>query len=192
MQQTITFVRHANAIPKEEDKPDIARPLTEKGRKQALERRRQLDNPAFDLVLFSPTMRTDETGSIVAGSFSSSDFIELPELYTPKGPDGEILDEMFSRLGYTPLESYYQEPAESIECLERFARKAWNAILIKIRRARAKNILVVGHAIYLPSIGYQVSVGEERQKVFQWNMPEGGAFQVFLEEGEFAELRILD
>lgn len=185
----ITFVRHGNAV-KAEGQPDSARKLSTKGHDQARARRSLLGNPEFDLVLFSPTDRTKQTAELVAGGFEACLAYDVEELFTPKGPDGEALDEMFKRLAYSPLSAYQKE--ERWDCLERYAQNAWRAILDEIENTGGENILVVGHAVYLPIIGYTATEGTFTE-LLGCNMGECGAIQIaFNENMDVVETRILD
>lgn len=66
----LCFLRHATAADRETwDRPDDARPLTEKGRRQAERLGRLLSAAGFtpDAIITSPLVRARETAEIVAG-----------------------------------------------------------------------------------------------------------------------------
>lgn len=86
----------------ERHKNDLLRPLSERGKAQAAERRTKLNDPTFDLILISPAGRTRETDWIVNGG-AETKTIEIPELLPPPDP---AIDEIVGRIGYTPLDTY--------------------------------------------------------------------------------------
>lgn len=197
-QCSVTFVRHGNAVPLSAGGSDHERPLSERGRQQARERGGKIGDPSFDLVLLSPTRRTKETALYLRERENHVPRTELTltELFTPKSEDGEVLDDMFARLKYAPLDVYRQEPPAKVGCLRRFGDTAWSAILKKIEETGATSVLVVGHAVLLPQIGWTAcdenSDPDLLSSLLSLNMPECGAFRLELESSRVVGGRILD
>jgi broad specificity phosphatase PhoE len=124
--------------------------LSEDGHLQAKECRVTLGNPTFDLVVHSELLRTRETARDVAGLDESATTIAIPDLfYLDEDPRGQVLEQVFKKLGHTPLHEYYKDARAELESL---AQDAHRAILEEINRSNATNILVVGHGMLLQSI----------------------------------------
>ena len=156
MTVSITFLRHANALPAQDarETSDQARPLSPKGIDQAATRHEALGNPEYNLVLCSPTIRAIQTAEIVSGNPRQRELVS--ELLPYQGKE---MDALFTKLGYAPLSDYRKEDGGLVD---EIAQKAHVAIAQCIK-GRMKiegvpyyqdyRVLVVGHAVVLNAIG---------------------------------------
>lgn len=98
------FLRHGNTLPSESGN-DFERPLSEKGRKQALEAGQSFGKqlqPFHPFVLVSPAPRTMETAALFLKCTDESvSLLPLPILYDgTMQPGGSTV---FRKIGYAPL-----------------------------------------------------------------------------------------
>ncbi len=96
------LLRHAKAVPPEEDGPDRERPLEQRGRRaaQAVARWIAEQRLAPTLVLCSPSLRTRQTLDIVASSFPIPPQILIEDgLYLTTAP------QLFARLRRLPADT---------------------------------------------------------------------------------------
>lgn len=154
MARQITFLWHGNAHELYEGAPDKLRRLSRKGRDQARERREQLGNPKFDLIICSQVIRTTETALEVAGKDNIAPVVMLYELFTPhSGPVHDALERLFQKLGHQSLSAYYADDPADVKQMRRFGRIGWEIIISKIANTVISNsdyrVLVVGHDICL-------------------------------------------
>ena len=160
-----TLLRHANAAG---GTNDMNRELTALGREQAVTRGLSLPEK-FDLVISSPTMRTRQTAAIVAAIDDMADIIVCDGLYTPKGSDGEAMNKLFEELGYSPFRKYVNRAADLFCRYGEGAIKDIHDILND--HPDAGNILIVGHAVLLNSLGQQLN---DSQSIIDYSFGECG------------------
>ena len=178
---TFTFVRHSIAPKHPENPADDLRELSSEGRDLARTCRKKLGDPAFDLILAAPRLRHRETALLVAGADSMAPTIPLAELFTPDGPDGPMLESMFDRIGYKSLKDYFdQGTTEEVQCLRRYGLRAWSTVCEKAFERRAKDVLIVGSAIFIPAT---LEASLPSGQFLDWNMPDCGVARVFVEDG---------
>jgi len=143
----LTIVRHPNASPAIEPgyDADLARRHSEKGAQQAQARLVALGQRKYDLVLSSRAQRCIQLAALLAG-IQEEEVVTLPQfVYDPPGtPDGDLMDEMFNRLGYAPLRTYLTEN----NLMLRLGEKAAAAIR-SVARCLHKDadILIANHAV---------------------------------------------
>ena len=148
MSLQITLLRHGR--PDKSLPNHRLHPLSEEGHRQAQERRANLGNPKFDLVLHSELLRTRETARDVAGLDESAATIAIPEMfYLDEDPRGQVLDKTFKKLGHTTLHEYYKEARAEMQGMAEDARRA---IMQEVSRSNATNVLTIGHGMLLQSI----------------------------------------
>jgi phosphohistidine phosphatase SixA len=160
-QITFVFGRHGNASsidPSVTDQrlADQARPLSDKGRRQAKNTGNVLaaafPGLVFDVVIASDGLRAIETIATVTNT-PQDEVIIVPELYMPDGEDGDTLEKMFGELRYNTTTAYLKHPLAATRCLSRYANSAAAAILSKLRVTSLTHldegtvIAIGGHAI---------------------------------------------
>jgi phosphohistidine phosphatase SixA len=177
-QITITFLRHGNT---DTATNDMERLLTEKGFKQAGERQFKMNFPKFDLILSSPAIRAKHTAAIVGGVYTS-DVVEVKALYPTSDNecDQKRLAELFTTLGYAPLRTYRK--MDKTRAIIRYSTMARVKILHEIKKLRAKNILVVGHAIMTNAIIAELN-GGDTDLLLDTVLGEVEGFKINLNEG---------
>jgi phosphohistidine phosphatase SixA len=173
---TITFLRHGNTGAANDD---MERLLTKEGFKQAGERQFKMNFPEFDLILSSPAIRAKHTAAIVGG-VHTSDVVEVKALYPASynEDDQKELEELFTTLGYAPLRTYRE--MDQIDAITRYAILARIKILHKIENFRAKNILIVGHAIMINAIIAELN-GEDTNLLLDTVLGEVEGFRVSIQ-----------
>ncbi len=141
----ITFLRHGEA---DKSLPNHRlHPLSAKGREQAKERRAQLGNPQFDLVIHSPLLRTKQTACLVAGLEEDAQTIVVSDLFPQEeDPRTVVLNQAFEKLGHASLHRYYEEAGREMQSL---GNDAAREIREAINQSNASNVLVVGHGMLL-------------------------------------------
>ena len=188
MNRTVfTIVRHSTA-PKPEtsgQSSDDLRELSEEGRQLARECRKKLGNPNPDLVLVPPCLRHRETAILVAGPENLAPTIIVPRLFPPPGPDGDLLNAMFDRLGYKPLRSYHKNCSETeLRCLRHFGVVSWTAVCCTAAIHTAKKVLAIGSAIYIPAMLFEAALRldrETRDMILDWDTPDCGDARVIID-----------
>lgn len=188
---TITFLRHGNAAPHEEDR---LRPLSERGRAQASERRAKLGNPTFDLIIASDSVRARKTAEIVSGE-QEIYILDVSLLLPPPDPD---IDGLFERLGYAPLQTYLNANTPGTQKLTEYARQAAGEIVTIVAESvwasgldddssDEYKVLAVGHAIILSLVGLSIcraplgstsaGLGDITSSMLSLNLSECEGFQ---------------
>lgn len=123
-------------------------PLSFEGLLQAkqLGRRYQEENTRLVLGLFSPAPRAMTT-LFLATTHAEISHVELLELFTPDGEDGDILNEAFQNFGEDILA--YTQRDHVFTKLKCFGRKAAAAIREQVAQANLQDgvVVVAGHAI---------------------------------------------
>lgn len=144
-----TLIRHGNA---EDGEPDETRHLTEKGREQATGCRKKMEPISFDLVISSSAERARETATILSGSKS---IIFLDELYySPNEADYDAMEALIDQLGCATLQAYYDKDKS---LMERYGNSTNRTIRQLVRKHKAKDVLIVGHAPLLTDTAYFLS-----------------------------------
>lgn len=184
---TITFIRHGHT---EWHEDDLQRVLSARGTEHAVECRVKLGNPSFDLMLVSRAIRTRQTGEIISGS-QKIGAEEIHSLLPPPDPD---LDALFNKLGYAPLRAYLDADNLGAQKLMYWAQVAASNIRDKVimralglesgRASGGLSILVVGHAVVLPAVGFELcrtvtgDLPDECGEVMLLNLGECEGFQL--------------
>lgn len=200
----IILVRHGNAL-KAEGQPDSARQLSPVGKAQARARRQHLRS-LFDfgkglVVCSSPMNRAVSTVQIITDQTDDA-IVRIPELSTPPGEEGAILEDLFDMLAYKPLADYFANAkygvGKSQQVLENFGRNAWQKIIQLAEETEAQTLIVGGHAVYHPAIALMAceawktdQVRVARIRVLNWQMGEAGAVVLNVREGQAPHLHIL-
>lgn len=146
----VTFLRHG-VNRREGD--NFSRPLTELGRKQAVERRKALGNPSFDFVLTSPALRACQTAEIIG---SGAIFRVVNELW-PDPSFIQVCMAVLDKSGWLPLLSVYL--AEGEETILAGGKTAWDVVQAYINEHACKDVLVVGHNPLMQSMGCAAAKG---------------------------------
>lgn len=194
-------LRHGDA-PKAESRAraiDLARPLSPVGIRQGEIRAGTFSRTHFTRICCSPAERALMTAERATGrSRQDEDFYVLPELYTPEGPDGEVLDRMYYKLGHQPPSAYFEhEPYPGfIEKLSRTAGESIDACLWRKPSVDGappflmhQTVLVAGHAVFVPLavhglLGSFSVLSEEVTKFLHGlDMDEAGAFCIAFNTG---------
>mgnify|MGYP001586647535 FL=1 len=189
IQRTLTCVRHGEAVvPK--GSTDGIRHLSEKGRRQAAERRRSLEDPSYGLVIVSSQIRTMETALVVSGMENNRDahyrIDEAPEIYTPLAHDNgsrtarKTLEDMYRELAGQPLSTYLVQPEFQVHVLNQFGERAWSAVMNEIVNREIPDTLVVGHDVYLQAMALAASP-HRGQVVLDRTLDECGGFEMDLD-----------
>lgn len=185
-------LRHGDA-PKAESRErtiDLARPLSPLGVQQAQARMCTFAGEQFASICCSPAVRALQTAELATGrGRHDGEFFILPELYTPEGADGEILDQMYCELGHRAPRVYFEhEPYPGF--IMNLALTAGRAIENQLARMGIRerlvdqSVLVAGHAVFVPLAVYGlISVfGAPSEKVTRFlhelDMAEADAFCV--------------
>ena len=155
MTTKLFFIRHGNTSP---GTNDDTRVLSEKGIAQA-KRRGEILNRKFDAVFVSPKKRALETAKLITGGDGNVSSTVIPYLFTPQDRDyGKFLTAMAERLAYASLRDYYSSAADVFgehKALETYKHESWLKVLTAIiENDEDGAILVVGHAVLLPLLGF--------------------------------------
>lgn len=147
----ILFLRHGNAGPADRD---FDKPLTDKGREQAMECRRDkltYFNP--NLVIVSPAARTVGTAAIVFDGVSA--VVQAPELYLGMD-DAERARQSgnFKKVGNAPLKTFVELDPEHYE---RYGQRGATVIRALADRHSASRVAVVGHGPLLCAIARKLT-----------------------------------
>jgi len=196
----VILVRYGNAVVPD-GQPDSARRLSEISRRQVQALRDMLRKDGFNLNssdvvgCSSPMDRAVETVSIITGC-CESDIIRMPELFTPQGEEGEILNEMFRRIGYEPLSSYFNDRCHAIkgwQALMVYSFRSWQAISDLIDKRKPEILIAGGHAVLLPLTAFLPCRGAKipTEALCNDRMPEAGAIILDVENGKVVDLKIL-
>lgn len=160
----IYFIRHGQTT---KNRLDRARQLSDRGIRQALQRRKTLENINFDIVVCSKADRTWHTANIVCNF--KTDAINLNELYIPDGKNGDILLNAAERIPKPhTLRMFLEDTPEVYRALKQYAIRAWTALtntLFSVVRS-GSNVLVVGHTTLLQAIAhFAMTPGSKEDKL---------------------------
>ena len=141
----IYIVRHGetdwNLLGKLQGSKDI--PLNEKGRKQALLTKVELDNKEIDLIIASPLKRARETAEIINSDRN------LPMIIDDRIRErcfGEFEGEEFTVLDTKPFWDYYvNEQYETAESVQDFFKRIYDFLDDITIKYKDKNVLLVTH-----------------------------------------------
>lgn len=190
----VIFGRHANAVRAEHPENDLGRILSDTGMRQAMDLVELLDPFNIGRVFSSPAVRTTQTAATATGYVVGS-VERIPELYTPEGPDGLLLDEMFTLLGYQPARVYLSHELNN-GCVERFSGDAGAAIAdVLAQNKENETVAIFGHAVFTPLAVLSLvseSQMELRDTLLDMNMGEAEVFEVVLVDGIVTEVNFLD
>lgn len=189
IQRTVTCVRHGEALVPKGSRDDV-RHLSDKGRRQAVERRKSLDDPSYGLVIVSSQIRTMETALVVSGVEDNPGLhyriVEVPEIYTPLAQDNgsrtarKTLEDMYRELAGQPLSTYLVQPEFQVHVLNQFGERAWSAVMNEIVNWEVPDILVVGHDVFLQAMALAASP-YRGQVVLDRTLDECGSFEMELD-----------
>ncbi len=157
---SITMLRHANAVAAE-DGNDASRRISDRGKKQCVACRENPDVVLdFDAVLISPLVRITDTLDAIGLRQSVT---PLPQLTMIAGSDTHqvgVIDTAYEIIGNVGL-AKIMEHGEVSRTMDEFAALALTAIFDCCRSHEhwrmfdsQFNILIVGHAWFLPIIAY--------------------------------------
>lgn len=179
------FLRHANTegdvkkvLEARNWEADVARSLTPKGIRQAIARRKQLGNLAFDLCIVSPAKRCWQTAQLLIGDSPNVVLVieEVPTLYPiSKGEVGKLMWDAFEELLYAPLDVYLQSKAG--EAIAENGRVNAEAIKRVISNCpyKPQRILIVDHAVTLQAAGQHFTTD---QRLFSQKVGEVEGFMI--------------
>lgn len=186
--------RHANAEPAEEPGSDLGRVLSNAGRQQTKQLAAKLYGIHFSRVLSSPAVRAMQTAADVTGVMMET-VQRVPELFTPEGPDGLLIDKMFDMLRYQPARVYLDHPLNN-GCIDRFSENAGAAIDdILAEHDKDETVAIFGHAVFTPLTFLSlVPKGQKelRDALLDMNMGEAAVFEVVITDGIVTEVNFLD
>lgn len=141
----IYIVRHGetewNVLGKLQGKQDI--PLNEKGRKQALLTKGELDNKEIDLIISSPLKRAKETAEIINSDRG------LPIIFDERIKERDFGE--FEGLEYFYIDTknfwdyYINEEYETAETVQDFFKRIYSFLDDINKKYKDKNILLVTH-----------------------------------------------
>jgi len=186
--------RHANAAPAEHPENDLGRVLSQKGVSQAQSRGAALIEFGFDRIFSSPAIRAVQTALTVTGR--PYDAVErIPELFTPEGADGLLIDKMFFTIGYKPPRDYIDHDLND-GCMIRFSQNAGAAIVDRLAQSEDdETVAIFGHAVFTP-LSFLSLVPEDqtelRDKLLDLNLGEAEVFEVVIIDGVVTEVNFLD
>ncbi len=186
--------RHANAEGVQHPENDLGRILSTKGLIQARKRAATLDTLVFSRVLSSPAVRAVQTAAFVTDR--RYDSVErIPQLYTPEGADGLLLDKMFHRLGHKPIRAYIGHEMDD-GCVMRFSQNAGAAIDdILAESDEDETMAMFGHGVFMPLAFLSLipeNQTELRDKLLDLNLGEAEVFEVIITDGIVTEVNLLD
>ncbi|HYF29297.1 MAG TPA: histidine phosphatase family protein [Candidatus Paceibacterota bacterium] len=193
---TITGMRHGNAAPPASEGDfrtvDLPRPLTELGVSQVDRRRKLLGERRYSTVISSIAARARETARLVTKRGEDCMHI-LPCLYTPEGPDGDIMERDYQRYGSKSPSYYLGHDFDGV--YSKFMRVAGAEIapfvmpegdLIMFGHTPFTNLAVLGT---LRALTVEVA-RHIADAILGFELPEAGAFTVYVKEGEVVEFAI--
>jgi phosphohistidine phosphatase SixA len=157
MGRFIDFICHGDAMLPRGSNSDDERVLSPLGHRQAVVfgQARKQAGETYGLALYSDVLRTEET-FIAMKPFLGSKIREVivPELFDPEEPDkySRIRQAAYTKLGAQPLEQYLAECDDAMRDLGWNANKAISPL---IEKHSDKNILIIGHQVYLNAIIYE-------------------------------------
>jgi len=184
--------RHANAAPAEQPGSDLGRVLSQKGTEQVQWRATRLSSISFDRVFSSPAVRAIQTAAGVTDRLFDS-VERIPELYTPEGPDGLLIDSMFFEIGYKPAREYIGHEMDD-GCVMRFSQNAGAAIAKILAQHEEDGVVAMfGHAVFMP-LAFLSLVPEDqtelRDKLLDLNLDEAEVFRVTIDNGVVTEVSL--
>lgn len=158
----IQILRHANPQDIEGVPPDY-RPLSSRGLRQCLQLRFLLRKEEFspNLILHSPTSRTAATAFTSCDPTENCVILELPELFIPKGEDGEIIRNAFSVHKYN-LPAYSKDRSVK-DALDRWTELAKKAVFRANRLNGGRDVLIVTHAIFANRLAAKICSESKRE-----------------------------
>ena len=116
--------------------------LNEKGKKQAEEIRKKLENTKFDFVISSPLTRAKETAEIICGDRNT---IEIDERIIERSNgdlEGKLKTEIKENVDFNdPNETKY-----NIESITDFRNRIYDFLKDIQEKYKGKNVLIVTHA----------------------------------------------
>jgi phosphohistidine phosphatase SixA len=188
----IFFVRHGNAAPAAEGQHDHYRQLTEKGDLQARMLAENIGHD-FDVVIASPTARTQRTAMFVRGN-PEEGIYTLDSLVTLPDPEGKaILERMYAELGHAPVTAYTQHADAGT--LIRFAKNAAKEITEILMRkcVTHTDVLIVGHGVLTNAIiGEMFPTSEVQMLMLQTQLGECGCIRVQVDGNGFASAEVFN
>lgn len=175
----LLFCRHGEAVANEAGLLAGSRsdsPLTEKGRKQAIDTANNLRGHVVDLIVSSSLIRASETAKIIADILDYNKTIEQLDLFSERD---------FGDATNLPLDQAFHlvdsGMAKGVESLEDFGARAVQAVEW-IKQKDAGTVLVVSHAGFGQMIGHVLAGGN----------PENFLSYPNLENGQFYEFKLED
>jgi broad specificity phosphatase PhoE len=192
MPRRFTATRHANAPKLPEPQTDSDRRISALGLRQAaLRRQMPVREKPYDLVIAPPLERVIQT-AIEVTSVSRDQIVLVPELFTPDGPDGELLNKMFydKRLGYATLRTYFEQTfyPDGPDCLKRFGQTAWDRVYQEAKSRGAEDVGIFGSALYLPVMGFMAHPAPDAL-LLDFDMQECDAF--VMDVGDDSRVQII-
>ncbi len=188
----IYFVRHGNAEPAAEGQHDSFRMLTEKGEQQARMRAARIGH-GFDIVMASPTTRTQRTAMLVGGK-PKTQMCVLESLLTLPDPEGKkILERMGQELGRATFAEYMQHA--NSETLLRFGKNAAREITETLMRKclTYTDVLVVGHDVLTNVIISEMfPTGEVKELCLRHQLSECGAIMIHVDGDGYTNSEVFD
>jgi broad specificity phosphatase PhoE len=172
--QQYYFFRHGKADPMFED---LYKPLTSEGIRKVKAQAKKLTPIAFDLVICSAALRTQQTANLLLGS-SRPPRLLSENLWHPQDPTlREQIDTLVATVaGSCPADFTAQDPNQYYET---YAKIICNEITAAIKEHSAKTILIVGHAIILNAIaGLLAPLHKEFLSALKLGTAEGFSFTV--------------
>jgi len=193
----VAFVRHGQTGPKQGS--DFDRQLTVEGRHQVeTARKSYMDSlqPMYSRAMVSPAPRTMETARILLEGYPHVDIREVPVIYdATMQPEGSKL---FKQLGYAPLRDYIEHENTDVRSTARdvlfgYASNVFNTLPDHLTdREEGSTLLIIGHAIYLPSLTYTLAgqLGSEAlDTVLDCNTQEAEGYLLDLSNGKVNTLK---
>lgn len=201
MALSITVLRHANPLVSqgEGNSADQARPLSPQGYDQVLARRQAFGEIEFHLVMSSPVLRAVQTAQRVSD--------DQPIIIKSLSPyQGEVADNLFTKLGYSPLSVYRKEDGG---VFDQVATQAWCDIRESLKVAMEAacvtdiddfNVLVVSHAVAANALGCAILGGRKelitpeeaaaQDRLSELVLGEACGFTIVFDDGELITLEI--
>lgn len=194
---TVWLYRHANA-PREKGQKDEDRKVSSLGDAQCLAQCRQLGGFKFNRIFVSPIQRVGETvrRTFDRGEDKNLTITPLDELWNPEDPeDDALVNKAFDVLGYAPLADYFKNGKVGA-AFDRWAYRALKALGNQLSLSTnpppqgRRDILICGHAVYLPLLGYYLLNDERSRRLcFYSNMAECDVIRLgFDPDGTVAKL----
>lgn len=170
------FIRHGEALHHNTDKD---RPLSAKGKSQAIARAQLLKNTPFDLVITSSALRAKQTAQTIMDALNISLLtIELDHLYQPEAPsDRTHVNLLLETLSSKPLSTYISH--DKHQAWERYSHDAYNALKNAIDKS-TQRILIVAHGNIINAVGLRLNPLATRLCDLYFNYCEG--FEIHREQ----------